>query len=232
MLPRSVEEWLAPEPGRLWVTLTFAQSRDAKIAGPAREPLRLSGDASMAMTHALRAWHDGILVGIGTVLSDNPRLSVRLVPPPLPPVADFPRPIVLDGALRTPPTAALLELHAQGKGRQPLILCNDTHSAERRAALERAGAEVCAVGDTRDWAAVCAALHARGVTRLMIEGGAGIIDSALMRHAAAPLIDVCIVTEAPTAVGAGYGYSVSFADARLATAARVPVGPDSVVVLH
>ena len=51
---------------RVWVTLTFAQSSDGKIAGPGKTPLRLSGADSMVMTHRLRALHEGILVGISS----------------------------------------------------------------------------------------------------------------------------------------------------------------------
>lgn len=61
--------------GRPWVTLTFAQSQDNKIAGPQKQVLRLSGPASMQMTHKLRAAHDAILVGVGTMLADDPRLN-------------------------------------------------------------------------------------------------------------------------------------------------------------
>ena len=63
-----------------FVTLTYAQSLDGSIAAVRGEPLRLSGEASMRMTHELRAVHDAIAVGIGTVLADNPSLTVRLVP--------------------------------------------------------------------------------------------------------------------------------------------------------
>lgn len=72
--------WLAAhappaDAARPWITLTFAQSRDGKIAGAGRTPLRLSGDASMHMTHRLRAMHAAILVGVGTILADDPRLN-------------------------------------------------------------------------------------------------------------------------------------------------------------
>ena len=90
---------------RVWVTLTFAQSSDGKIAGPGKTPLRLSGADSMVMTHRLRALHEGILVGIGTVLVDNPRLDVRLDAYHGP----SPRPIVLDRHLRMPVTCRLLQ---------------------------------------------------------------------------------------------------------------------------
>ncbi len=65
-------------------------------------PLALSSEPSLRLTHQLRTVHDAILVGIGTVLADNPRLTVRLASGP------DPQPIVLDTTLRFPPTANLL----------------------------------------------------------------------------------------------------------------------------
>ena len=81
------------------VTLTYAQSLDGSITARSGAPLSLSGAESLHYTHQLRAAHDAILVGIGTVLSDDPRLDVRLVTGP------SPRPIVLDSELRCPVTA-------------------------------------------------------------------------------------------------------------------------------
>ena len=65
---------------RPFITLAYAQSLDGSIAGLGRRPLSLSGPSSLQLTHELRAAHDAILVGIGTVLSDDPQLNVRLVP--------------------------------------------------------------------------------------------------------------------------------------------------------
>ena len=79
-----------------FVTLTFAQSIDGSIALRRGEPLLLSGAESMKMSHELRALHDGILVGIGTVIADNPSLTTRLVK------GSNPRTVILDSQLRTP----------------------------------------------------------------------------------------------------------------------------------
>lgn len=64
-----------PSPSRPFLTLTFAQSLDAKIAGIGGQQLALSCSESMVMTHWLRSKHDGILVGIGTAMNDNPQLN-------------------------------------------------------------------------------------------------------------------------------------------------------------
>jgi riboflavin-specific deaminase-like protein len=82
--------------GRPFVTLSYAQSLDGSIADRPGRPLALSGEASMALTHSLRASHEAILVGIGTVLADNPSLNVRLV------AGKNPQPIVVDSRLRFP----------------------------------------------------------------------------------------------------------------------------------
>src|SRR3989304_8693232 len=76
--------------GRPLVTLSYAQSLDGCIAARAGERLALSGPESMRLTHRLRAAQDAILVGIGTVPADNPRLTVHLVQ------GQDPQPIVLD----------------------------------------------------------------------------------------------------------------------------------------
>ena len=62
-----------------FMTLTYAQSLDGCISAARGAPLRLSGEESMMMTHKIRGMHDAIMVGIGTVLADNPSLTVRLV---------------------------------------------------------------------------------------------------------------------------------------------------------
>ena len=85
-----------------FVTLAYAQGLDGSIAGEVGKPLRLSGSESMVMTHLLRAWHDGIMVGVSTVVADDPSLTVRLC------AGDHPLPVVLDPTLRTPPGCKLL----------------------------------------------------------------------------------------------------------------------------
>ncbi len=78
--------------GRPLVTLSYAQSLDGSIADRPGRPLSLSGSQSLTLTHGLRASHDAILVGIGTVLADNPRLNVRLV------TGESPQPVIVDSS--------------------------------------------------------------------------------------------------------------------------------------
>jgi 3,4-dihydroxy 2-butanone 4-phosphate synthase/GTP cyclohydrolase II len=81
--------------GRPFVTLAYAQSLDGSLAARRGEPLSLSGLESQKLTHRLRASHSAILVGISTLLADDPQLNVRLVE------GENPQPVVLDSRLRT-----------------------------------------------------------------------------------------------------------------------------------
>ncbi|SJL02327.1 related to RIB7-HTP reductase [Armillaria ostoyae] len=139
---------IPPTPGakRPKVTLTFAQSLDAKISGQNGAQLILSGKESMVMTHwsgpfisrksaafdfqwiRMRTMHDAILVGIGTAVNDNPQLNARHLPPRSPPFGqeyayNLPRPVILDPQLRLPTTCKLLDNYRRGKGRRPWVLC-------------------------------------------------------------------------------------------------------------
>ncbi|SPO31618.1 related to RIB7 - HTP reductase [Ustilago trichophora] len=195
---------------RTHVTLTFAQSQDGKIAGAGKEQLALSGSESMIMTHKLRTLHDGILVGIGTVLNDNPQLNARLLSHP-PTVSGLPRPVVLDSKLRMPVDCKLIRNHAAGVGRQPLVLSSIHASPGRRKVLEEAGAEVIQIDHdapstaSLDWTMLLKHIHMAGIQRLMVEGGAAVIDSLMQQphH-----IDALLVTIAPLTVGPeGFGFS-------------------------
>src|SRR5262245_20564673 len=88
--------------GRPFVTLAYAQSLDGSITIARGQRYALSGPDALRLTHTLRARHDAILVGVGTVLADDPELRVRLVDGP------SPQPVVVDSRLRTPATAKLL----------------------------------------------------------------------------------------------------------------------------
>jgi len=181
-----------PKPaGRPFVTVTYAQSVDGSIAGRNREQLRLSGDASMCLTHHLRAAHDAILVGIGTVLSDDPRLTVRRAP------GKNPQPVVLDTHFRTPDTCRLI----RNSGLRPWIMGGDAAAGAEAGRLSDTGAVatlVSATDDDRvDLPSVLRLLFDRGVESLMVEGGARVITSFVK----AQLVDQFIITIAPRMVG-------------------------------
>jgi GTP cyclohydrolase II len=177
--------------GRPFVTLSYAQSLDGCIAARPGQPLNLSGRRSLVLTHRLRATHDAILVGIGTVLSDNPQLTVRLVE------GKSPQPVVADSRLRFPLDANLLR-------RRPLpllIATCDTADPERQQALEDAGAHILRLpADAEGRVSLPVLLERLGelnINSLMVEGGARIITSFL----SARLVDHLILTVAPKLIG-------------------------------
>jgi 3,4-dihydroxy 2-butanone 4-phosphate synthase/GTP cyclohydrolase II len=177
---------------RPFITLAYAQSVDGSIAAAPGQATALSGPEALRMTHALRAHHDAILVGIGTVLADDPQLNVRLVEGP------SPRPVVVDSRLRTPPGARLL---GRRSGAQVIIAGTDVAAPADRARLEARGARVLALpawaNGWVDLVALARQLAADGVRRLMVEGGAKIITSFLR----ARLVDHAVVTIAPRLLG-------------------------------
>ncbi len=178
----------AHERGRPFVTLSYAQSLDGSIAAPSGRPLTLSSAESMQMTHALRASHDAILVGIGTVLADDPQLTVRLAE------GRSPQPIVLDSHLRTPLTSRLAT-----DGRAWIATVEP--DSPRRAALEARGLRILtapAAADGRvDLRALLQMLADQAIRSVMVEGGATVLTQFLQTQ----LAQYAIVTLAPLFVG-------------------------------
>jgi riboflavin-specific deaminase-like protein len=173
------------------VTLAFAQSLDGCITACQGSPTAISGDQSMYMTHQLRALHNAILVGINTVLVDDPQLTVRYAD------GDNPIPVVLDSRLRTPPTARLL----QQDNRQAIIATLPDASRERESKLVEAGARVVRIpeapgGGIRLTDLFCW-LREQHVKSLMIEGGSKVISSVLANC----LGDQLVLTIAPRFFG-------------------------------
>lgn len=193
-LNQRIEQWLSESkhtfhsPDRPFVTLSYAQSLDGSIALRCDEPLALSGEESLRLTHQLRSIHDGILVGIGTVLSDDPQLTVRHWS------GLNPQPIVLDSQLRIPAKARLCCLPDKRCWVLTTVDGNDS-------VIE--GLEITALEGTID-GRVCLKgalqlLWSRGIKSLMVEGGASIISAFLK----ARLVDAVVLTITPQFVG-GY----------------------------
>ena len=205
-------------PSRPFTVLTFAQSLDGVIGHPAAAhtgteqmiPLILSGPESMTMTHAIRARVDAVLVGVRTVITDDPRLNVRLVPVSNP---SLPRPVILDTWLRCPVGSKVV-------ARGAIILCrkmdglNEDDRAQmqrNRNELEKAGATVAEVSFiTLDDSSGCCRLDLAEVGRIlyenfsiqsmMVEGGASVISDFLQHP---KLLDRLIITIAPRVIGRG-----------------------------
>ena len=157
------------------VILKLAVSPDDKIAAAGHTPVAITGEAARTQVHLLRAQCDAILVGIGTVLADDPLLTCRL--PGM--EARSPVRVVLDRALRIPGISRLVH-----SARETPLWVVTSELAEAAAAMKlgAAGAQVIRVSTTTsppglDVLAVLHALAVRGITRLMVEGGARVASS-------------------------------------------------------
>jgi 3,4-dihydroxy 2-butanone 4-phosphate synthase/GTP cyclohydrolase II len=177
--------------GRPFVTLSYAQSLDGCISAKPGEAFALSGSQSLTLTHQLRASHEAILVGIGTVFSDDPQLTVRHVR------GKDPRPVVVDSRLRLPLDCKLLK----DNSRSPLVVTRSNPDARRRRALEAAGAQVIPLpANDRgqvDLGVMLNRLAEMGINSLMVEGGARIITNFLLER----LADYIVLTVAPVLLG-------------------------------
>jgi len=151
------------------VILKLAVSSDDRIAAPGHRPVAITGDAARSRVHLLRAQSDAILVGIGTVLADDPLLTCRL--PGM--EAQSPVRVVLDRALRIAGSSRLVH-----SAREVPLWLMTSNLAEAPAAMKlgAAGAQVVRVATTSappglDLHAVLHALSDKGITRLLVEGG-------------------------------------------------------------
>jgi diaminohydroxyphosphoribosylaminopyrimidine deaminase/5-amino-6-(5-phosphoribosylamino)uracil reductase len=178
------------------VILKLAVSFDEKIAVAGRKPVAISGDAARSRVHLLRAQCDAILVGIGTVLADDPLLTCRL--PGM--EAQSPVRVVLDRSLRIPGSSRLVH-----SARETPLWVMTSNLAEAPAAMKlgAAGAQVIRVAATSvppglDLKAVLHALAEKGITRLLVEGGSRVASS----FAAADLVDEMWLLRGPNSIGA------------------------------
>lgn len=209
------------------ITLSYAQTLDGRMATRDGSSQWISGPESLLFAHQLRAEHDAIMVGIGTVLRDNPRLTVRLVP------GRNPLRVIVDSRLRTPPTAAVLR---DGAASSTMLACLSSAPGERREAIAGMGATILELpADARGGVslpALVAALRERGVTALMVEGGSRLITALLRERLATRLA----VTVAPKLLGEGLAAIGDLGISQLDDAYRLhdiqvqPYGADLVIV--
>lgn len=201
---------------RPFVTLSYAQSVDGSIARRRGEPFPISGAEALVLTHQLRAWHAGILIGRGTVMADDPSLTVRLVDGPQP------QPVVLDSGLQSPLTSKLFQ-HPKA----PWFVC--CAGAENPALAAKAGAVLALEPDDTgrvSLPAVLRELRQRGIDSLMVEGGAEVLTAFLLQG----LVDVVVVTVAPLFLGGLRGYEFSDGHpVRLTEIAWTQAGQDMVL---
>src|SRR2546425_1748219 len=190
--PRRVDAATIPA-DRPLVTVHYAQTIDGRIASRTGDSRWVSGGGSRRLAAPRRAARDAVLVGIGTVLVDDPQLTVRLVS------GSSPVRVIVDSRLRIPLDANVLDTSVA----RTIVATTPVASEERAAAIRARGAEVLRVNadadghvDLRD---LLAHLRADGVRSVLVEGGRGIITAALRYH----LVDRLTVCIAPKVIGEG-----------------------------
>ena len=212
-----------------FVTLKAALSLDGKMAARSRDARWISSAATRDYVHLLRAGHDALLVGIGTVLADDPLLTVRHA---LWPGKALTR-VVLDADLRFPLGARLLSTLDRGP---VLVFARAGARDGKRDALRRKGAEIVSVpehGPHLDLVRVLACLGERGIASLMVEGGGRVATSFLE----ARLADKAVFTYSPLLIGGREAVSVfggegaaGIKDAfALRSVSEFRIGPDTVL---
>jgi len=179
--------------GRPLVTLKLASTLDGQIATSQGESRWITGERARERAHLLRARHDAVMVGSNTVLADDPVLNCRL-----PGLADrSPVRIVVDGRLRVPLTAQIV---AGARQIPTWFITLKGDAPERHQAFRDCGVELIEVaraGETVDLAAALLELGRRGLTRVLVEGGAT-LAAALLR---AGLVDHIAWFRAPRLIG-------------------------------
>jgi GTP cyclohydrolase II len=180
-----------PRADRPRVVLKFAQTLDGRIASRGGDSKWISGEPERTLSHALRAGCDAVMVGVGTVATDNPRLTVRLVP------GASPLRVVLDSTLRIPDNAHVLDESAG-----TIILTTNRASLDRTESLLQRGVAVREIEEGTDGVDIKAALQTlreEGIESLLVEGGSRVITSFL----AARMVDRVVVAIAPSILGSG-----------------------------
>lgn len=203
-LPISLIPFLAPylpeeRVDRPFVTLTWAQSLDSRIAAAPGTQTKISNPETKTMTHYLRAYHDAIFVGVGTVLADDPKLTCRY--------GNFSkiRPIVLDPHgkwIYSKSTIAKLCLNTTALAPYIFIDKRSTPSKEEKELLQSQGGFYKAVELSEDysanWEIVLREIYACGISSVMVEGGAKVINSLLLQK---KFVDSVIITIGPVFLG-------------------------------
>lgn len=212
-LPQTLVPFLQPyEPqirsNRPFVTLSYAQSLDSRIASRPGEQTKISHLETKTMTHYIRLKHDGILVGIGTVLADDPKLNCRYGDGSGAAGSSI-RPVVLDPhAQWNYSKSTLHKITARGEGLAPFIVI-DSGIKPRNEDMEALNAQngrflsLNLAGNDRanNWGSILEALAAEGLLSVMVEGGATIINDLLVYHSRNPVIDSLIITVGPVFLG-------------------------------
>jgi diaminohydroxyphosphoribosylaminopyrimidine deaminase/5-amino-6-(5-phosphoribosylamino)uracil reductase len=208
--------------GRPHVMLKLALSADGKVGLPGRKPVALSGEAARRRVFQMRAQSDAILVGIGTVLADNPHLTSRL------PGMDERSPVrvVLDSQLRLPLSTSVV---ATVRETPTWVFTSHNPSMIAEDILKQKGAHVFRVGERGgglDLDEVLKMLAEQGISRLMVEGGPKVAASLV----SADLVDEAVLIRAGKMIGDGLdpleGFPLTALTNALAPRGREQLGAD------
>ena len=182
------------ETGLPFITIKYAQTLDGRIATAAGESQWISSEASLKFTHQLRAAHDAILVGAGTVIKDNPELTVRLVR------GRNPLRVIVDSELKISQQAKIFQNISLAK---TLIATIKTATDPQFQRLADSGVEIITIKADKkgnvDLKKLFKILAGRNISSILIEGGAQIITSVLKNNLANRLVTII----APKIIGSG-----------------------------
>lgn len=176
--------------GLPFVTLKLAQSLDGQIAAQTGESRWISSEQSRRRVHRLRSEMDAVMVGVDTVIQDDPQLDVRLVK------GRNPIKIVVDSTLRIPLRAKVFH------GARLIVATTDESPLERRTQVRDGGADIWILPDRNgrvDLSALMVEVGKQDITGLLIEGGSQLATSALQQG----IVDRLIVFIAPILLGKG-----------------------------
>jgi GTP cyclohydrolase II len=176
---------------RPFVVLKYAQTLDGRIATSTGDSKWISGEQERSISHGLRAHCDAVLVGAGTMMRDDPQLTVRLVP------GASPIRVILDSTLRLP-----LDAKALSDDAPTIVVTTERANEKARRALHQRGIGVRTVASSGARVHIPSALKAlreMGITSLLVEGGAQVITSFFAERA----VDRVVVGIAPKVLGRG-----------------------------
>lgn len=178
------------------VIASFAQTADGQIATAAGASRSISGSETLTLAHRLRDYADGILVGIGTVLRDDPELSCRI------PGGSSPERVILDAGLRMPLDSRIVTTSRSIPTTLVTALDAPEERADHATALERAGLRLKTLPVESGYISIPALLRelgGAGMRSLFVEGGSHVLTSFL----AARAIDRILLVTAPLLMGRG-----------------------------
>lgn len=178
---------------RPYVTLKFAQTLDGRIAARDESSRWISGPQGLKFAHKLRARSEAILVGIGSVLADNPSLTTRLVK------GKNPTRIIIDGKLRIPLNARVVK---NTRDARTIIVTTPKVAKTKIERLKKEGVEFIVLPSVRgniDLRKIICIFYKQGIKRILVEGGSQVITSFLKTG----LADKMVVIISPKILGKG-----------------------------